>query len=249
MTELLKSLPNPIVWVLVFMALGLILIIRPTKKLRFKLGKYALFLGTSILFLLSITPVSNLLIYYLECQYKAPSDEVLSDLDIVVILGGGANLAGGFREHAEASGPTYARVFNGVRVYKQSGARTLALCGGSEAGAMKRLASELGVQESKIITETRSGTTMENAAELAKLLPPAEEIRIGLVTSALHMLRSEKTFKKQFPNDIIVPVPVNYIYSPEWYYLKHWVPSAKTLLNSNYAIHEWIGIVYYSIRY
>ena len=190
MTELLKSLANPIVWVLVFMALGLILIIRPAKKLRFKLGKCALFLGISILFLLSIRPVSNLLIYCLECQYKLPSEEVLSDLDMVVILGGGAHLAGGFREQAEASGPTYARVFNGVRVYKQSGAKALALCGGTEAGAMKKLAYELGVEESEIITETKSGTTMENAAELAKLLRPAEQRRIGLVTSALHMLRS-----------------------------------------------------------
>jgi uncharacterized SAM-binding protein YcdF (DUF218 family) len=249
MTELIKSLANPIVWVLIFMALGLILIIRPTKKLRFKLGKYALFLGICILFLLSIWPVSNFLIYYLECQYRPPSDEALSDLDMVVILGGGAYLAGGFREQAEASGPTYARVFNGVRVYKQSGARILALCGGTEAGAMKKLASELGVQESKIITETRSGTTMENAAELAKLLRPAEERRIGLVTSALHMLRSEKTFKKQFPNDTIVSIPVNYIYSPDWYKPEGFVPSTSTLLKSNYAIHEWIGIVYYSIRY
>ena len=249
MTELLKSLANPIVWVLVFMALGLILIIRPAKKLRFKLGKCALFLGISILFLLSIRPVSSLLIYCLECQYKLPSDEALSDLDMVVILGGGAYLAGGFREQAEASGPTYARVFNGVRVYKQSGAKALALCGGTEAGAMKKLAYELGVEESEIVTETKSGTTMENAAELAKLHRPAEQRRIGLVTSAFHMLRSEKTFKKQFPNDTIVPIPVNYIYSPDWYKPECFVPSTSTLLKSNYAIHELIGMVYYSIRY
>jgi len=63
---------------------------------------------------------------------------------------------------------------------------------------MKALALELGVQESKIITEKRSGTTMENAAELVKLLPPAKQRRIGLVTSALHMLRSEKTFNPHF---------------------------------------------------
>ncbi|MHC4489373.1 MAG: YdcF family protein [Planctomycetota bacterium] len=249
MVFLLKSLATPIVWVLVLMALGLILIIQPTKKLRFKLGKCTLFLGICILFLLSIKPVSNLLIYCLECQYKLPSDEVLSDLDMVVILGGGANISGGFREHAEANGLTYARLFNGVRIYKRSGARTLALCGGSEAEVMKELARELGVQESKIITETRSGTTMENAAELARLLPPAEQRRIGLVTSALHMLRSERTFKKQFPDDTIVPIPVNYIYSPYWYYSEGFVPSTSTLLKSNYAIHEWIGIVYYSIRY
>ena len=248
MVVLLKSLATPIVWVLVLMALGLILIIQPTKKLRFKLGKCSLFLGICILFLLSIEPVSNLLIYCLECQYKLPSDEVLSDLDMVVILGGGVNISGGLREHAEARGLTYARLFNGVRIYKRSGARTLALCGGS-AEVMKELACELGVQESKIITETRSGTTMENAAELAKLLPPTEQRRIGLVTSALHMLRSEKTFKKQFPNDTIVPIPVNYIYSPDWYYHEGFVPSTGTLLKSNSAIHEWIGIVYYSIRY
>ena len=248
MVVLLKSLTTPIVWVLILMILSLILIIRPSKKLRFKLGKCALVLGICILFLLSIEPVSNLLIYGLECQYKLPSDEVLSDLDMVVILGGGANIAGGLREHAEATGLTYARVFNGVRVFKQSGARTLALCGGS-AVVMKELARELGVEESKIITETKSGTTMENATELAKLLHPEEQRRIGLVTSALHMLRSEKTFKKQFPNDTVVPIPVNYIYSPDWYYLKGFVPSINTLLKSNYAIHEWIGIIYYSIRY
>lgn len=249
MVVLLKSLATPIVWVLVLMVLGLILIIQPTKKLRLKLGKCALFLGVCILFLLSIEPVSNLLIYYLECQYKLPSDEILSDLDMVVILGGGANISGGFREHDEAKGFTYARLFNGVRIYKRSGARTLALCGGPEAEVMKELARELGVQESKIITETSSGTTMENAAELAKLLPPAEQRRMGLVTSALHMLRSERTFKKQFPDDTIVPIPVNYIYSPYWYYPEGFVPSTNTLLKSNYAIHEWIGIVYYLIRY
>jgi len=249
MIVLLKSLATPIMWVLILMVLCLILIMRPTKKKkRFKFGKYALFLAIFILFLLSIEPVSNLLIYYLECRYDVPSEEILADADMMVILGGGMNIAGGLRENAEARGLTYARMFNGVRIYKRSGATKLALCGGS-AEVMKELAVELGVEESRIITETGSQTTMENASELAKLLPPAEQRRIGLVTSALHMFRSEKAFKKQFPNDVIVPVPVNYIYCPEWYYPRHWIPSAKTFLHSNYAIHEWIGIVYYSIRY
>lgn len=248
MVILLKSLATPIMWVLILIILGFILIAKPTKKKRFKIGKCALFLGICILFLLSIEPVSNLLIYYLEYQYELPSQEVLSDLDMIVILGGGMNIAGGLRERSEARGLTYARVFNGVRLFKQSGARKLALCGGS-AEVMKELALEMGVEESEIITETRSHTTKENASELAKLIAPAEQRRIGLVTSAIHMLRSEKTFKKNFPNDIIVPIAVNYIYSPQWYYPRHWIPSAKTFLHSNYAIHEWIGIIYYSIRY
>jgi uncharacterized SAM-binding protein YcdF (DUF218 family) len=249
MIELLKLLATPIVWILVFMTVGIILIIRPAKKLRFKLGKCALYLGLCTLFFLGIEPVSNLLVYYLEYRYRPPSDEILSDLDMVVILGGGVNLSGGLRKEAEASGPTYARLFNGVRIYKRSGAEMLALCGGYEADVMKELARELGVQENEIITEKRSGTTMENAAELARILPLAGKRRIGLVTSALHMLRSERTFKKQFPDDIIVPIPVNYVYSPYWYDAEDFVPSVGTLSKSNAAIHEWIGLVYYLIRY
>lgn len=256
MTVLLKSIATPIVWVLLLMFFCLILTRKLPKKLRYKLGRFSLFLGMCILFLFSIKPVSNLLVYSLECQYQLPSDEILSNLDVVVILGGGMHMSGGFREYPEAGGVTYSRLFNGIRIFKQSGARTLALCGGSlipstesEAEVMKALALELGIQENKIITETESRNTMENAAELAKLLSSTEKRRIGLVTSALHILRSEKAFRKQFPNDTIVPIPVNYIYSPYRHNLRSFVPSADAFATSNYAIHEWIGIIWYFMRY
>ena len=256
MTVLLKSIATPIVWVLLLMFLGLILTRQSPKKLRYKLGRFSLFLGMCILFLFSIQPVSNLLIYSLECQYQLPSDEILSNLDVLVILGGGMHMSGGFREYPEVGGVTYSRLFNGIRIFKQSGARTLALCGGSlipssesEAEAMKALALESGIQEDKIITETESRNTMENAAELAKLLSSTEKRRIGLVTSALHILRSEKAFRKQLPNDTIVPIPVNYIYSPDQYNLRSFVPSSDAFATSNYALHEWIGIIWYYLRY
>ncbi|MFZ2146131.1 MAG: YdcF family protein [Sedimentisphaerales bacterium] len=256
MTELLKSIASPIVWVLALMFLSLILTRRLPKTLRYKLGRWSLFLGMCILFLFSIEPISNLLVYSLEYQYKLPSDEILSNLDVVVILGGGMRTSGGFRKYPEARGVTYSRLFNGIRIFKQSGARTLVLCGGSpiqsnesEAEVMEALALELGVQQSKIITETKSRNTMENAAELAKLLSSTEKRRIGLVTSALHILRSEKAFRKQLPNDTIVPIPVNYIYSPDRHNLRSFVPSTDVFLMSDFAIHEWIGIIWYFTRY
>jgi len=256
MTELLKSLADPVVAVLLLLILGLILTMRLPKKLRYRLGWWALFLGMCLLFLLSITPVSNLLIYSLEYQYRLPSDEILSTLDIVAILAGGMNPSGGFRDSAEASKFTYARLFSGVRILKQSGAEVLALCGGSstggtesEAKVMEMLAVELGVEQGQIITETNSRNTMENAAGLAKLLPPAKGRQIGLVTSALHMPRAKKVFEKQFPDDTTVPIPVAYIYSPDWFSLDGLIPSAGTLSNSNYAIHEWVGMLWYAIRY
>ena len=176
MVELLKGFATPVVWVFTLMVLGLILTRRLPKKRRYKLGRWALLLGTCILFLLSTKPISDCLVYSLECQYRMPSDEVLSTLDIVVILGGGMYPREGFRKWSELSGPAYSRLCNGVRIFKQSGAGTLALTGGgpegkieSEADVMKVLALELGVPENRILIETESRNTMENAVNLAKM--------------------------------------------------------------------------------
>jgi uncharacterized SAM-binding protein YcdF (DUF218 family) len=256
MIELLKLLAMPVVWIFALMVLGLLLTGRLPKKRRYQLGRCALFLGMCILFLLSTKPLSELLLYSLERQYPVPSDEMLSTLDIMAVLGGGMYTSGGFRQYPELSGIAYSRLFNGVRIFKRSGAKTLALSGGSsqealkaEADVMKALALELGVPESRIVTETKSRNTMENGAELAKLFSSAQAKRIGLVTSALHMPRSVKVFRKQFPDAMIVPIPVNHFYSPDWGNLRSYIPSPDTLAKSNYAIHEWIGMMWYVIRY
>ena len=256
MMRLLKTLATPVVWILALMVLGFVLTRRLPNKRRYRLGRYALLLGMCILFLLSTKPMSELLVYSLECQHQLPSDEVLSSLDIVAILGGGMRIPGGFRTYSDLSGRAYSRLYNGVRIFKRSSAEILALSGGSsndsvesEAEVMKALALELGVPESRIVAETNSQNTMENGAELAKLLSSAKARRIGLVTSALHMPRSVKVFRELFPNDTIVPVPVDHLYSPDWDDLKSYIPSPDTLAKSNYAIHEWIGMVWYFIRY
>jgi len=256
MLDLLKSASTPIVWVLALVALGLILAKCPRKRSSPRLGWFLVLMSLLVLYLLSIAPVSKLLAYSLESRCKLPSDPVLSTLDVVIILGGGIEASGGLREYPEPSGITYSRLVSGVRIFRQSGAKMLVLSGGgpaesteSEAGVMKDLACELGVQEDSILTERDSQNTMEQAVRLAELLSGAKKRRIGLVTSALHMLRSAKEFKVRFPEDTIVPVPVNYIYRPPRWQIKSIVPSAGALLTSTHAVHEWIGMIWYPIRY
>jgi len=194
--------------------------------------------------------VEGALIYSLERIYQPPAKDVLSTLDIVVVLGGGAWPSGVFSKYPEASGATYSRLFNGVEIFKQSSAKTLVLSGGeSEAEVMKTLAIRLAVCEDKILTETKSCNTMQQIIEFTKIFPPAEKMRIGIVTSALHMLRSEKSFRKKFSADAIVPIPVNYTYTPVKYNLESFIPSSETFTGSTYALHEWIGIAWYAIRY
>jgi uncharacterized SAM-binding protein YcdF (DUF218 family) len=256
MVYLLKSACTPIVWALALIVLGLIFAKCLRKKSRPKLGWFLVLSGSLVLYLLSINPVSRLLVYSLENRYRMPGDKVLATLEVMVVLGGGIRPSGRFRECPEMGPITYSRLVSAVKIFKRSGAKTLILSGGnmgwtteSEGEVMKALALEMGVPESQIITETETRNTMEQAVKLAELLSESKHQRIGLVTSALHMMRSERAFRGQFHDDTIVPIPVNYVYlSPRWH-ITSIIPSAGELANSTAAVHEWIGMVWYPIRY
>ena len=256
MVHLLKSACTPIVWSLALIVLGLILAKCLRKRSAPKLGWLLVLSGLLILYLFSISPVSRLLAYSLESRYRLPSDEILATLDTVIILSGGMNASGGLRGYPEMGGITYSRLVSGVNIFKRSSAKTLIVSGGgpvrspeSEGEVMKALAIELGVPDSQIIAETESHNTMEQAVILAELLSATKGKRIGLVTSALHMMRSERAFESRFPDDTIVPIPVNYLYIPPECDIKSIIPSAGELATSTGAVHEWIGMIWYAIRY
>lgn len=256
MVYLLKLACTPIAWGLSLIVFGLILAKCLRKRSKPKFGWLLVLSGSLILYLFSINPVSRLLTYSLESRYRLPSDEELATLDMVVVLGGGMYASGGLREYPEMAGVSYSRLVSGVDIFKRSGAKTLILSGGSpirsaesEAEVMKILAIELGVSEDQIITETESHNTMEQAVNLAELLSATKKKRIGLVTSALHMMRSMRAFESRFPDDAIVPIPVNYLYIPPECDIKSVIPSADELVTSTCAVHEWIGMVWYPIRY
>lgn len=256
MYELIESLSTPIIWVLGLLVLGFILNLKSQQKRRCFFGQLLVITAGLVLYLLSIPAISDRLLYSLESQNPRLDVKDLSSLDIIVVLGAGYHPSGGYRESGELSGLAYARVFGGVKAFKNSGAGTLAFCEGlqdhaKESGAevMKAFALELGVDEDKIITEDKSQNTMENCTKLKGLLAPKKQRNIGLVTSALHMPRSERVFRQVFEEDTIVPVPVGYLYTPKQEFLKHIIPSARALQTSTEAVHEWIGMFWYKIRY
>jgi len=249
----LKPLATPIIWVVALLTLGLLVSRWKRRGVCQRSAWWFVLAGTLVLVVFSLRPAANWLTYSLERRYTAPSEDMLQSLDIVVVLGGDFYPQGGLRREAELSGASYSRVYNGVRVFRNSDAGLLALCGGpselSDAQAMKVVAVTMGVPERQILAETRSENTMENAARLAELLGPGRDRRIGVVTSAVHMLRSERAFKKHFPCDVVIAVPVNYTYSPHIGFPANVTPSAGALLTSTVALHEWLGIAWYSLRY
>jgi uncharacterized SAM-binding protein YcdF (DUF218 family) len=254
--SLLKAISTPIIWILLLIIAGTIVLRRLCKHSKLRVGWYLIVFGICILLFLSLGPISNLLVYSLESQYEAPPKEVITKVNIMVILGGGFCSSGGFRKSPEASGTTYSRMFNGVKFFKQDKTRVLVLSGAgrksdgeTEAEVMKDLAIALGVSEDKIITECKSRNTIEHAIELAKIFPPTEKLYIGIVTSALHIPRAVQAFRKEYSQDEIIPIPVGYIYTPPVYNFKSIIPSVDAFVKSSYAIHEWIGMAWYSILF
>ncbi len=254
MTILLKSLSTPIVWILLLLVVSIFLLRKRRKQLLARVGWYSLVAGTAILFLLSLGPVSNSLIYFLERQYPPPSQETISRVDVVVILGGGVLPSGGLRPTAEPSGPTYSRVVNGVEYFQRSGAQYLIVSGGAgpsggetNAEVMNRLAIQLGVAADRILMEPRASTTWEHPQEVVKLIDePRDTVVIGIVTSALHMKRSIMAFERYFSR--VVPMPSGYLYDPISWEIGSFIPSAGALLASSATFHELIGLGWYHLK-
>ncbi len=250
-----KSFTAPLIWVLVLLVLSLTLTRPGRKKRLFAIGRWSLLIGTVLLFAFSLNPVANVLAYPLESQYQLPPAEVLDTLDIVVVLGGGAYPPGPLRPLAELSRYSYPRFYHGVRIFQQSHAHLLAFCGGpiregvvSEGEVMKAMALGLGVPEEKVLAETTSRTTFENITNLSRLLPAGQNRRIGLVTSAVHMRRAYSVFCRQFPHEIVVPIPVQATYDPCGWDYRSLLPNANNMDRSTMALHEWIGLVWYKLR-
>jgi len=252
---IVKSFTTPLIWVLVLLALSLILTRPGRKKRLLTIGRWSLLIGTVLLFAFSLNPVANVLAYPLESQYQFPTADVLDTLDIVVVLGGGAHPPGPLRPQAELSRYSYPRFYHGVRIFQQSHAHLLAFCGGpiregvvSEGETMKAMAVGLGIPEEKILAETTSRTTFENISNLSRLLPAGQNRRIGLVTAAVHMRRAYGVFCRQFPDEIVVPIPVQTTYDPRDWDYRGLLPNANNLDRSTMALHEWIGLVWYKLR-
>ena len=117
----------------------------------------------------------------------------------------------------------------------------------SEADSLKKEFMLSGVKEQDIILDPVSRSTYENAlftkrlTDSLHLKPP-----FALVTSAFHMRRALRVFRKQHLD--VVPFSSNYIVvnktmSPEQYIL----PNPKLLNDWGLVIKEWIGIMMYSI--
>jgi len=242
-----KGMVDPVVIVVLLLLIAFFICLIGGKK---KSGALVLFLSIVLLYGASIFPVANYLCYYLEKDYIKNQSEAAQDIDVLVVLGGGAqdinSLSNTFPTEA-----TSARLLHAVDIYNKKVTKYLVCMGKgigkiTEAELMAQLAQRLGVPKEKIMVESKSINTWASAVELNKMFAN-KNIFIGLVTSASHLKRAEKEFKKYFNN--VVPLPANYYYasSAENIFVKY-APQTTSLSKTYLALKEIAGYLLYSVK-
>jgi len=246
--DIFKSFVDPVFIIFVLLLISFIASWVSNKK---KGGALFLLFVLILFYGSSISAVSNYFSYQLEKKYiKAAPAQDGANLDVVVVLSGGAHdiKAANATFSGEA---TMARLAHAVRVYKHYNAKYL-VCSGTgktkvpDAELMAQMAQDFGVPKERIRIEAKSENTYEHALEFNRMFVD-KDMKVGLVTSAFHMKRSEREFKKYFSN--VFPMPSHYLFaSPSGTAAVRFIPQSQPLANNALILREYVGAFWYRIK-
>lgn len=195
-------------------------------------------------------------------QPYGPIDVEHPDPDVGAIVVLGAGIYFGAPEYREASTPlAYSETGDALSLERVEFAAYLArmtgipilVSGGAispDAGltvsrAMKQaLERDFGIPVRWV--EEESWNTWTNAQASAALLKDQGIGKIYLVTHAWHMPRAMYAFAKTGID--AVPAPTRFVSraDPVW---EDFLPSARALLTTHYAVHEHLGLLWYRLHY
>lgn len=229
-------------------AAGVILLLTRWRRI----GVWLAGLSLLVMALVSLLPVGALLLSILESRFP-PWDPGKGAPDGIVVLGGAIDTStsaayGEPMVNADAGRVLamlkLARAFPDVRIVYTSGDASLMADGVAEASFVYPLLDGLGVPRSRVILETKSRNTFENAIFTKAIVQPKPGERWLLVTSAFHMPRAVGCFHEA--GFTVEAYPAN------WYTLPTGASgtgrsAANGLRMLDIAAHEALGLLAYRI--
>jgi uncharacterized SAM-binding protein YcdF (DUF218 family) len=247
LSKTLSFLIYPLSLAILLFVLSIIL-----RKRHSNIAKIIFYIALVGLYIFSITPVADLLLFSLEFSFEKGT--IPKNMEAIVVLAGMIDLQRSNEERIELSSASD-RIVEGILLAQNYPNTLLILSGGSgslfdqsksEAEMMEILAIRLGISRERIRLDNRSRNTYENAVESKKILDKEDISCFVLVTSASHMRRALGCFRKVGLNPI--PYAVDFKNHLGKYNLFSLIPSAGSLGASTAAIHEYIGIITYKLR-
>jgi len=247
-SKLLSFAIEPLFWVLVFLASGLLLTRRrPT------LSKRLSGLALATVLLSSWTSGPEALVRELELRYPAPGTTDLQRYAGVVVLGGALSSSDLWEAHQQVGLNDQAeRMTEAVALLRKHPHLKLLFTGGiasidgtgvSEARRAGMFFDAMGVDPSSVLYEDASRNTYENAVYSAAVPGVDNKQAWLLLTSAFHMPRAMGVFNRAGWN--VTPWPVDYRMTPHdsWFdFSLHYGPRLWAL-----ALHEWLGFWAYRL--
>ncbi len=202
-----------------------------------------------LIYLMSISAVSDRLLKTLEDQYPQPTLAELRDAGAIVILGGGS--CGGvpdFDGEGQVAAGAANRHFMGLRLYRALKLPVIISGGlvfpenGVEAATSIRLLKACGVAEQDLIPDARSRNTAENAKYTKEICQQKGFRKIILVTSAYHMPRSVALFRREGVD--VIPYPTDYLTNKNLVLDAFaFTPKAYDLQNTSIVMKEYLGLL------
>lgn len=237
-TRLIEGLvlpPGGLVW---FSLVGLILLARGWKRS----GMTCLTTSFLGLLLFSAPLASSLLLNSVDRYSPLPTSGPLPDAEAIVILGGGTR--SGAREYGgdTVSGMALERLRYGAWLAQRT--RLPILVTGWSGRQMAEALDTAFDAEARWMVG--GANTYENAVFSAEALHPENIRRVYLVTHFWHMPRSMAVFRAEGFEP--VPAPHGFSELPQ-FGATSWLPSASSLAVSRQVLHEWIGRVWYRLRW
>lgn len=237
----------PLYWTLLLLFLGIVTLVRRKGS---RAGLAMILSATLALLIFSLHHTASSLLAPLETQaggFQEPAQLEKQGVKFIVVMGGSI-VEDGFPP-AESWGPSILRIMEGIRLAGKIRDCKLVLSGGAEPdrqsseAAMSRLPLEMGISRESLIIMTTAFDSDDEARAFARLVG---EQPFGLVTSARHIPRSVRLFKKYGANPI--PCPSDFKTLQKVSFTRKFMPSVDNLSDSHSAIHEYVGIFWMNLK-
>lgn len=240
------ALVQPVSLIFLLMLAGWLLTLTGRRRLGLTSGA----LGLALLGVSSFTTLGVLLIAPLEDRFTRPHS-MPPVIDTIVMLGGATSgrvsTARGIAELSEAGDRLAETLFLAqrypqARIVLSGGSGLLVVDGEPEAETAARFFQALGIARERLVLESASRNTDENAELTKAMLGDAPGV-VALVTSAFHMPRSVGLFRKVGIE--VVPWPTDYRSAGDEGLGLDIVNPVLNLTTTGVAMKEWIGLAVY----
>jgi uncharacterized SAM-binding protein YcdF (DUF218 family) len=213
-----------------------------------RIGLWLASLGIGGTLIAGLLPIANIVIRPLEERFPKYQDDG-RPIDGIIVLSGAVDLARSFDRGEFSLNEAAERFVSFAEMARRHPEARLVYTGGSigKSRSEAQLAAEqmkrLGLSTERLLIETASGTTWDNARNTKALLGASAQGRWVLITSASHMPRAVGSFQQV--GLTVIPYPVDYQTRGRTDSIRPFTIVGHGLQRLDIAVKEWLGLFGY----